>query len=334
MDVYEVIDEYLGRGETGAMATIVAKLGAAPREEGAKMFVGRDGKFYGTVGGGCMEADVWQAAMGVMKTGKPRMLHFRMDGKQVEDEGMICGGNIDIFVEPVSQDDKDLYARIRSMEKGGVRGLVVTKVLESSVRKSLITEGGTVEGEEIDESTISFLAAHKGICRPEVIDGTIIEPITPLSFLFIFGAGHVSQFVAKIAAMVDFRVVVIDDRADFANKERFPEAESVLVDDFERVFEHLSFYGNEYVVILTRGHKHDALVLGEVLTKPTRYVGMIGSRRKTKMVYEYLKTRGFEERQFEGVHAPIGIDISSETPQEIAVSIVAELIKVRRTPRT
>ncbi len=330
MDVYEVLDQYLDRGETGAMATIVAKLGAAPREEGAKMFVGRDGKFFGTVGGGCMEADVWQAAMTVIKTGRPRMLHFRMDGRQIEDEGMICGGNIDIFIEPVSGEQRDLYARIRGIEKGGERALVLTRPLESSVRKSILMADGTVVGDAIDEKTMAFLRTHGDLRRPEVVEGTVIEPLAPSSFLYIFGAGHVSQFVARIAAMVDFRVIVIDDRAEFANEERFPEAESVIVDDFARVFENLPFYGGEYVVILTRGHKHDALVLGEVLAKPTRYIGMIGSRRKTKMVYEYLKARGFDESRFETVHAPIGIDISSETPQEIAVSIVAELIKVRR----
>ena len=125
-------------------------------------------------------------------------------------------------------------------------------------------------------------------------------------------------------------MTVIDDREEFASIERFPEAERVIVDDFAHVFDQLSFHGNEYVVILTRGHKHDALVLEQVMKRPSRFVGMIGSKRKTRMVMDYMRQQGFDDKMLESVYAPIGIAINSETPQEIAVSIVAELIKVRR----
>jgi xanthine dehydrogenase accessory factor len=129
---------------------------------------------------------------------------------------------------------------------------------------------------------------------------------------------------------VDFNTVVIDDRPDFANRERFPEAQEIIVDDFRKVFQRLTFYGNEYVAIVTRGHKHDALVLEEVMRRPTRYVGMIGSKRKNRLILDHLKAKGFEEAALAAVHAPIGLGIRAETPQEIAVSIVAELIAVRR----
>jgi xanthine dehydrogenase accessory factor len=130
--------------------------------------------------------------------------------------------------------------------------------------------------------------------------------------------------------MADFSVTVIDDRQDFANRERFPEAREVIVDDFHNVFDRLDFSGREYIAILTRGHKHDALVLEKVMMKPTRYVGMIGSRRKTRLVFDHLKEKGIPEDALKSVHAPIGIDIEAETPQEIAVSIVAQLIEVKR----
>ena len=161
-------------------------------------------------------------------------------------------------------------------------------------------------------------------------DGTVIEPIVSSSLLYLFGAGHISQYVAQVAAMVDFNIVVVDDRSDFANAERFPEAAEIIVEDFHDVFQRLTFYGNEYVAILTRGHKHDALVLEEVMKRPTRYVGMIGSKRKTKLVFDHLKTKGFEESALSKIYAPIGVDIQAETPQEIAVSIVAEMIGVKR----
>jgi xanthine dehydrogenase accessory factor len=330
MDLYSIIDDYLEKGSGGALATIVRKLGAAPREEGAKMFVGGDGKFYGTVGGGCTEAEVWQEARKVIKTGMAKLLHYAMDGKQLEDEGMICGGNVDVFVEPVTEKYRALYRAISDLERQGRGGLLVTRFSDEGLSKSLVKEDGAVVGDPVDEGMRPDLQRYACEKRPIVSGDTIIEPLQTAPVLYIFGAGHVSQYVSRVATMVDFKVTVIDDREEFANTERFPEAERVIADDFAHVFEQLSFHGNEYVVILTRGHKHDALVLEQVMKRPSRYVGMIGSKRKTRMVMDYMKQQGFDDKTLESVYAPIGIAINSETPQEIAVSIAGELIKVRR----
>ncbi|OPY69450.1 MAG: putative xanthine dehydrogenase subunit A [Syntrophorhabdaceae bacterium PtaU1.Bin034] len=331
MDVYEAVDSYLSGGRRGTLATIIKKIGAAPREEGAKMFIGDDGKFFGTVGGGCVEAEVWQTAKNVAKTQKVKLLHYRMDGRIVEDEGMICGGNIDIFLEPVHERYKNLYSEVRLLEKGGKNALIITRYTDDSFHKSLVLEDGSIVGDEIDEKEAGTrFRSYLNERRPILGKGMVIEPIVSSSLLYLFGAGHISQYVAKIAAMIDFNIVVIDDREDFANKERFAEAEEIIVEDFHKVFDRLSFRGNEYVAILTRGHKHDALVLEEVIKRPTRYVGMIGSRRKTKLVLDHLRAKGYDEDALKAVHAPIGIDIQSETPQEIAVSIAAELIEVKR----
>ncbi len=331
MDLYGIIDDYLEKGSGGALATIVKKLGAAPREEGAKMFVGSDGKFYGTVGGGCTEAEVWQEARKVIKTGMAKILHYTMDGRQLEDEGMICGGNVDIFVEPVSEKYRTLYRAIPELERQGVSALLITRFSDEGFSKSLVGKDGTVAGDPAGEDMEADFHRYLSEKKPVVSGNTIVEPLQTSPVLYIFGAGHVSQYVSRVAVMVGFNVTVIDDREEFANRERFSEAERVIVDDFAHVFEQLSFRGSEYVVILTRGHKHDALVLEQVMKRPTRYVGMIGSKRKTRMVMDYMKQRGFEDKALESVYAPIGIAINSETPQEIAVSIAAELIKVRRT---
>ncbi|HVN24187.1 MAG TPA: XdhC/CoxI family protein [Syntrophorhabdales bacterium] len=330
MDLYSIIDEYLERGSGGALATIVKKLGAAPREEGAKMFVGSDGKFYGTVGGGCTEAEVWQEARKVIKTGAAKLLHYTMDGKQLEEDGMICGGNVDIFVEPVADKYRTLYRAIPQLERQGVGALLITRFSEREFSKSLIREDGVVLGDAPGEEARTDFQQYLREKKPVVSGNTVVEPLQTSPVLYVFGAGHVSQYVSRVATMVDFNVTVIDDREEFANTGRFPEAERVIADDFLHVFDQLSFHGNEYVVILTRGHKHDALVLEQVMRRPTRYVGMIGSKRKTRMVMDYMKQRGFDEKALGSVYAPIGISINSETPQEIAVSIVAELIKVRR----
>jgi xanthine dehydrogenase accessory factor len=330
MDVYQAIENYLSRGRRGTLATIIRKLGAAPREEGAKMFIGDDGAFFGTVGGGCVEAEVWQEAKKVTGDQNAKILHYRMDGTVVEDEGMICGGNVDIFLEPVYERYRDLYSEVRALEKKGKSALIITRYAEGFFFKSLIMEDGSAIGDEADpnigERFHSLLTGRK----PVITDGEIIEPVLSASFLYLFGAGHVSQYVSKIAAIVDFNVVVVDDRDDFANRERFPEAQEIIVNDFATVFDRIRFFGNEYVAILTRGHKHDATVLEEVLKRPTRYVGMIGSKRKTRLIIDHLKKKGFGEDLLKSVHAPIGIAIESETPQEIAVSIVAELIKTKR----
>jgi xanthine dehydrogenase accessory factor len=330
MDIYEAVDYYLSRGRKGALATIIKKMGAAPREEGAKMFVGDDGQIFGTVGGGCVEAEVWQNAKSVAKAGSVKLLHYRMDGRIVEDEGMICGGNIDIFLEPIHERYRDLYAGIRSMERKGRHAVIVTSYSDDGFSKSLICDDGSIVGDPPAESTIAGLQSVMSSRRPVVGDGGIMEPILSSSLLYLFGAGHVSQYVAQVASMVDFNIVVVDDRVDFANTERFPMAQEIVVEDFQTVFDRLHFQGNEYVAILTRGHKHDALVLEEVMKRPTRYVGMIGSRRKTKLIMDHLKEKGFGPDTLNAVHAPIGVAIEAETPQEIAVSIVAELIATRR----
>lgn len=330
MDVYEAIEDYLSRGRGGTIATITKKVGAAPREEGAKMFVGDDGRLFGTIGGGCVEAEVWQEAKRIAGTQGVKLFRYQMDGKLVEDEGMICGGNIDVLLEPVDSRYRHLYNEVRGLEKSGKSALIVTRYAEGSFSKSLVREDGSVVGDELEEALKSSFHPHINARGPIVADGTVIEPIVSSSFLYLFGAGHVSQFVSRIAAMVDFNVIVVDDRSDFANAERFPEAAQIIVEDFRDACRDLVFHGNEYVAILTRGHKHDALVLEEIMKKPTRYVGMIGSRRKTKLVFDYLKASGFEEAALKTVHAPIGLEIRAETPQEIAVSIVAELIEARR----
>jgi len=330
MEVYDVIREYLAKGMTGAVATIADKLGAAPRGEGAKMFVGEDGKFFGTVGGGCMEAEIWQEARKVAKTGEARFVHYRMNGKEIEDGGMICGGNVDIFLEPLIGRHRDLYDTVPVLEKKGRRAIIVTKFGKDHFSKSLVDAYGGQWGDPIAEHEVREYSRFFGEKHPKVVgDGVVVEPISIASTVYIFGAGHISRYLAQAAKMVDFNVVVTDDRTDFANKERFPEADKVIVSDFQKVFDLLDYAGDVYVVIVTRGHNHDALVLEEALKRPYKYIGMIGSKRKVKMVYDYLRGKGVEESVLSGVHSPIGIKINSETPQEIAISIVAELIDVR-----
>jgi xanthine dehydrogenase accessory factor len=331
MNIYETIEQYLAEGKTGILATVIYRDGSAPRDVGAKMLVGEDGKCFGTVGGGRLESDACREAMNIMDKGELKILNIRMDSNAVADDGMLCGGNVDILLEPVLQKYRGVYKRIGEMLQQDARAIVVTK-FGGAFSKTLIEESLAVTGDVLPEKETEELHNYLNEKRPYYVSGgMIIEPLQSLSVLYVFGAGHISQFLACIARIVDFHVVVIDDREEFANRERFPDAAEVIADDFHNVLNRLDFTGKEYVAIVTRGHQYDADVLEEVLKRKTKYVGMIGSRRKVRIILDHMRKNGFDEETIASVHSPIGLSIHAETPQEIAVSIVAELIAVRRT---
>ncbi len=253
-DFFEEIVKIKKEGRKAALATIIATKGSTPREMGAKMLIREDGSISGTIGGGCLEAEVWQEAVEVMKTEKPKSVHMDLTGRKAEESGMICGGVMDLY----------------------------------------------------------------------------IEPVIPSPVVYLFGGGHISLFVSKLSVMVGFKVVIIDDRQQFANKERFPEAEQVIAEEFSFVFEKLPVNRASYLVIVTRGHAYDQEVLQWALTTEAKYIGMIGSRKKIQTIYANLKEKGVVPERLKGVHAPIGLSIGALTPEEIAVSIIAEMIHVRR----
>jgi len=254
MDIYEEIVKLRREGRRGAVATIVNVRGSVPSFETAKMLVRDDGSIVGTIGGGCVEADVWQAARQVMEEEKPRTLTFNLNQNPKYDTGLVCGGTLDVF----------------------------------------------------------------------------IEPVLPRALLYVFGAGHVSVNLYKVALNAGFDAIVVDDREAYANRERFPEAQQVIAEDFDQAMAKLSPTESAYIVIVTRGHRDDMRVLRWAVQTKARYVGMIGSKRKTIAIFRELEREGLSATLFERVHAPIGLDIGAITPEEIAISITAELIAVRR----
>jgi xanthine dehydrogenase accessory factor len=244
---------------------------------------------------------------------------------------MLCGGNVDVLLEPVKQAHRPLYARLAELGEKGGRAVVVTALATEAFAKTLVEEGLMITGDPVDENSAAGYLDLFGERRPVVVgEGRfVVEPLFDRTRLYVFGAGHVSQYIARIADMVDFNVVVIDDREEYANTERFPEAGEIMVQNFVEAFDSLSFTGQEFIVIVTRGHSHDAEVLRAALSRNTRYVGMIGSRRKVQMIFDLMRQSGYSDEVISRVHAPIGLSIHAETPQEIAVSIVGQLIQVR-----
>ena len=253
MDLFEEIVRMRREGKRGALATIVHTNGSIPSYESSRMLVRDDGSIAGTIGGGCVEADVWAAAREVMQKEVARKMTFNLNHEADYDNGLICGGTLEVFV----------------------------------------------------------------------------EPILPQPVVYLFGGGHVSMAVASAAHAAGFGVGVVDDREQFANKERFPMAQEIFT-SYEAAFERLKPNGSSYLVIVTRGHKDDMRCLAWAARTEARYIGMIGSKRKVLSVYEALEKEGFRAEEFERVFAPMGLEIGALTPEEIAISITAELIAVRR----
>lgn len=256
MDIFEEIVRLRRLGQKCALATIVQVNGSIPSFESAKLLVREDGSMIGTIGGGCVEAEVWNAAREVIATEKSRRMNFSLGQDAAYDNGLICGGQLEVFVEPV----------------------------------------------------------------------------VPQPAAFIFGAGHISKSLSKVADLAGFRTAIIDDREMFANTERFPEAAEVFADEYETTFPKLTINESSYIVIVTRGHRDDMRVLKWAVGTDARYIAMIGSRRKVIGVVKELEKEGVRIGDPERMFAPMGFDIGAITPEEIAVAVVAEMIAVRRNP--
>ena len=257
MDLFEEIVRMRRAGQRAALATIVHTNGSIPSYESSRMLVREDGSIAGTIGGGCVEAEVWAAAKEVMQKESPRKMVFNLNNEASYDNGLICGGTLEVFV----------------------------------------------------------------------------EPILPQPMLYLFGGGHVSMAVAKAASAAGFGVGVVDDREAFANAERFPMSLEIHA-TYEDAFEKIHPNAGSYLLIVTRGHKEDMRVLAWAVRTEARYIGMIGSKRKVLSVYKALENDGYKPEEFERVFAPMGLEIGALSPEEIAVSIVAELIAVRRNAQT
>ena len=253
MDLFEEVVRMRRAGQRGALATIVHTNGSIPSYESSRMLVREDGSIAGTIGGGCVEADVWAAAKEVMHKESPRKMVFNLNNEAGYDNGLICGGTLEVFV----------------------------------------------------------------------------EPILPQPIVYIFGGGHISMALARTASAAGFGIVVIDDREQFANPQRFPMAQEILT-SYEEAFARLAPGASSYLVIVTRGHRDDMRVLAWAVRTQARYIGMIGSKRKVLSTYKALEADGFRPDEFERVYAPMGLEIGALSPEEIALSIAAELVAVRR----
>ncbi|OGP53542.1 MAG: hypothetical protein A2Y65_12035 [Deltaproteobacteria bacterium RBG_13_52_11] len=344
--LYKEIVQLLTEGKKVILATVIQQSGSAPRKSGAQMVIREDGSFVGSVGGGRLEAACISAAHMVAAEGAARVLEFHLTGTEVAETAMICGGDAEVFIEPLSPSPgiTDLYTNLLEIQKRGGKAVLATVISAEPVWKGMGGKGLiTSEGKSIGPLALGreALAAAQEVIHEKKVrlipyeGGRLyLEPIFPEPTLYIFGAGHISRAIAPVAHMVGFKVIVIDDRAEFANRDYFPQADEIWVEAFDGIREKIDLVEQSYMVIVTRGHMHDYTVLKQVLPMDCRYLGMIGSSRKRDIIYKKLLQERYTQRELDRVHAPIGLDINAETPEEIAVSIVAELIIVRAEGRS
>lgn len=298
IDVLDTIIREVDGGRRAALCAIVATRGSTPQPAGAMVCVDEAAKVTGTLGGGCVEADVRRRAYQLLCAGKSELLTFTLDHDFGLDDGMICGGDMDVAVSVISQPEQALAIR-QAAER-------LRAAQDAMVPLRVRTPQGLVEYRILVEAP------------PKLV---------------IAGGGHIAKVLAGIAVPLGFRVSVIDDRPEFANAERFAPPIDPVVGDIAGTLRRWPIDANTYVVIVTRGHQHDEQALAAVLDSPAKYVGMIGSRRKIEVVFDDLREAGAKAERLDRVHAPIGVDIHAVTTDEIALSIAAELVCVRRAGR-
>jgi len=337
--VYQRMLQELDRGGRVVLARVARQHGSAPRSVGAWCLISSDGNLHGSVGGGLLEAQVADRARLMLDAGGAELLAFSLRDGDAARSGMVCGGDVDILLEHVSAKSggREALARAAELQERGRTGVQFSPVpdpqsTETGSAQGFLDDSGTCWGnlpvpEELRRSFSSL--SEPGIVRTQSGELYFIDPVRPRSSLVIFGCGHISLPLARMASEVQFGVTVVDDREAFANRERFPAAQRVLRTPFAEAFDWLTIHRSSYLTILTRGHLFDREVLRRALETPAAYVGMIGSRRKIRTIFESLVEEGFSRERLDTVHTPIGLDIGAQTPEEIALSIAAELVQVR-----
>jgi xanthine dehydrogenase accessory factor len=358
-ELFQELLQELERGETVAVATIVRRKGSVPREVGAKMLVHRGGRISGTVGGGCGEAEVWRGALNVIDTQRPTTIQVELTEEIAMESQGVCGGIFDVFVQPwyntqpAMQPGMRDYARAISEALEGEQAVVLITLVaaggawRSSIgRQMLVHEDGSTLGTlelptapaELPELIAQAAQRAISVGKPHIekIPGlantwaeVFVEPFLPPPVLLIAGAGHIAAPLAALAHLMNYSVSVTDDRASFANRERFPTAKQVLVGDIEATLRHYPVTPRTHIVLVTRAHAHDVQGLRAIIDSPAAYIGMIGSQRRVWAVFKLLHEEGVPTEKLLRVRAPIGLDLGGCTPEEIALSIMAEITMLR-----
>ncbi len=342
-DILKELCKLLRQNQEIVLVSVVQHQGSTPRGAGSKMLVGKKGLLAGTIGGGLAEGQCIAACEEILQEKKARLMHFTLTGHMAAQSEMICGGNLDILLTPLcNEQDLAFYETLVQALDHGEAYVLHHKNEQGVQYKSLCVDNAWIEGpwQDAPLSALSKTALLEKLPKGE--ESVLLAQETPNSHvivekyispwqMIILGGGHISRPTAHMATMVGFEVTVLDDREEFSQQERFPTAKAThTVPDFIECFSQCQPTKNTCIIIVTRGHVHDSTVLAQALQTKASYIGMIGSRRKKQEVYTTLEAQNISKELLATVHCPIGIDISAQTPEEIAVSIVAQCIEHRR----
>ena len=342
MNSYSILEQRLAAGKSAALAVILEARGSAPQEAGASAIFSSRGLVFGTVGGGILEAVVEKKAKQALRSKQPTVFDYSLEEDVSVGEGALCGGEVKVLIDPALERHLKILMNMRKSQEARRPGLLLTYLeetkdgqltvhrqwLEKTASARLRRTGYLVRfGDDIraafQDGRVRFIPYRAG--------GLFVEPHAPLPRLIIAGAGHIGQAVSRLGRMLDFEVTVIDDRQEYANRKRFPEADKIVVGDISRAVRETSLGVDAFLVIVTRGHARDANALRAAIKRPAAYLGLIGSRRKVRLMRRHFLESGWATpAQWARVHTPIGLPIGSRTVAEIAVSIAAELVKIRR----
>jgi xanthine dehydrogenase accessory factor len=339
--VFRAASDEVTAGHDMVIATVVKTSGSTPQKSGAKLLVRADGSGVGTLGGGCVEGDIWFAASQLLKSGGPaEMRDYELNEDLAAQDGLVCGGTMYFLLDPVRNENKetepqDFNDEVIAAYEGGAPVAVASlmQAPEGSAlivgSKLLVRENGSTSSslgdEKLDAGAVNEARKLMAMGKNDYIVAEsgaeyYIEAYTTPPTLVVAGGGHVSKALSNIATTLGFRIFIIDDREEFSNPDRFPEAEQTVVSDFGT---------NSFVVIATRGHRYDASATAAAMRTPASYVGLLGSKRKTILIYEELFAQGFTMEEVQSVRSPIGLNISARTPEEIALSIMSEIVGFR-----
>jgi xanthine dehydrogenase accessory factor len=339
MSIYAQMADLASSGKPFCSALILSAEGSTPREAGVRAIVEESGRIHGTVGGGIAEAQAQEAAVAACRSGQATIVEVLLEGASAGDHEPVCGGRMRILLDPTAAKDRAAYAQAAQALASRERGVLITAVYADAKTHTAVRW--------VPEADVPALP-HAEVCRRCLTDGearlaagwgpgateeveVLVEPVVPNPLLLIAGGGHLGQALARQAVLIGFDVTVIDDRPEFADPALFPEGVTTRCGDIAPELDSLAGADDTYIVIVTRGHQHDAEALKACIHKPAAYVGMIGSRRKVALIRESFIQAGIAtEEEFDAVCTPIGLDIGAETVPEIATSIAAQLIAVRR----
>ncbi|MEE3234508.1 MAG: XdhC family protein [Candidatus Latescibacterota bacterium] len=340
----EIIDKIAretNAGRSVVMASLVWSTGSIPMSQQARLVVFENGETVGTIGGGCLEAEIYESCQSVLNTEKAERYRYTMTEKQAGEDGLNCGGSVEIFIEKISGKSAGIFNSIQKLIRDRCTFYTVVGLVSS--KRVLIDQNGNVLCNEKPDIKIDIARQlgkkglnnyHGFIRKSESVNSeedVFVEPFFPKPKLYVFGGGHVGAQVGQSAKNIGFHVVILDDRPQFANEERHPYADEFHTGQIQQIFSKLHIDENSYVLAVTRGHQHDEQVVEWAVKTSAFFIGMLGSERKKKILWKKLLERGnVSKEDLLRVSSPVGINIGADNPEEIAISILAELIRVRR----